>query len=201
MSSEANGTPQYLVAPPARARNTLVGTSFASALVLMYFGALIAIYLSERADVLRSGGTWIPSGTSIMLAAPSVVLWTLLFSIGTIQWAVYSTARNDRRHLLLALGLTALFGVAVINQFFFMFRQMALEIDGGSKMAPLTYTILGSFLAAVVAALIFLLVAGIRSLSGETTKPNTPLIVSAAFYWDSLVLIYFIIWLAIFVTK
>lgn len=191
----------YIAPVPQRARNTLVGTSLAVACMFMYFAVLIGIYVSERSETIAEIGSWIPRGVRIELTAPSVILWTFLLSVVTIQWAVYAAARNDRAHLLIALAVTALFGVAIINQFFFIFRQMGFVIDGGSKAAPLIYTLLGSFIAAVIIALIFFLVAGLRGLSGETTKPNTQLVASAALYWDSLVVIYFIIWIAIFVTK
>lgn len=201
MSLVQEAPESYLVAPPQRGRNTLVGTSFAVACMFMYFATLIGIYISERASELKEVGTWIPNGVNVELLASGVVFWTFLLSVGTIQWAVYSVARNDRKHLLLALSLTALFGAAIINQFFFIFRQMGFVIDGGSKAAPLVYTLLGSFMVALIVAMIFLLVAGLRSLSGEITKPNTQLVASAALYWDALVVIYFIIWILIFVTK
>ena len=191
----------YQVAPPQRARNTLVGTSFAVAGMFMYFACILGIYISERADSLGASQSWIPNGIDLKLTAPSVVLWTLILSVVTMQWAVYSCARNDRRHLLLALLLTALFGAAVINQFFFIFQQLGFEIDDGSKVAPLFYTILGSFILAVAIALVFLIITGIRSLSGHNIKSNVGLVSSAAIYWDSLVIIYLIIWLVIFVTK
>lgn len=197
--SQANTN--YTAPPPQRARNILVGTSFGVACMTMYFGAILGIYLSERAEALEISGSWIPGGVDIQLAAPSVIFWTMLFTVVTIQWSVYAAARNDRRHLLLSLSVSALFGIAIINQFFFIFRQMGFQIDGGSQAAPLVYTILGSFMVALVIALIFLLVAGLRSLSGDNTKPNTQLVASAALYWDALTIIYFVIWLAIFVTK
>ncbi len=193
----------YVSPAPQRPRNVLVGTSFSVGAVLMYFGGLLGIYLSERADFLKSSSdsSWIPAGTDIQLAAPTVVLWTLFFSIATMQWAVYSTRRNDRRHALMALALTALFGVAVINQMFFIISQMDLAIEGGSRAAPLIYTLLGSYIAALVAALIFLLVAVLRNLSGESTAHNSQIVSSAAVFWDALIFIYFLLWLIIFVTK
>ncbi len=202
MSEQTHSAPvNYPAPPPRRSRNSLVGTSFAVLGMFMYFGVLVAVYLSERADLLEGGGSWIPSGTDISLSAPTVIFWTFLLSIVIMQWAVYATRRNDRRHGLMALVLTGLFGVAVINQFFFIFRQMELEIEGGSRAAPLIYTILGSFILALVVGLIFLLVSAVRISAGDDTSPSTQIVSSAAIYWYSLVFIYFILWLIIFVTK
>ncbi len=193
----------YISPAPSRSRNVLVGTSLGAGIFLMYFGGLFGIYISERADFLKTNpdSSWIPAGADIQLAAPTVALFTLFFSAATVQWAIYSTCRNDRRHALMALALTALFGVAVVNQMFFIISQAGLTIEGGSKAAPLIYTILGSYITALVVALVFLLVAALRILSGESTAHNSQIVSSAAIFWDALIFVYFILWLIIFVTK
>ena len=187
---------------PQRSRNTLIGAGFGTAGMLIYFGALLGIYLSERADFLATNsGKWLPDSADIDLTAPTVIMWTLLLSVVTMQWAVYATARNDRSHSLLALVVTALFGAAVINQIVFIFIQMGLEIDSGSTVGPLIYTLLGSFMAAMGAALAFLLVVALRTLGGEKIASNSQVVSSAAIFWDGLVLVYFVLWLAVFVAK
>ena len=139
--SEATAVSTEGVAPAIlpRRRTLQVGAGFASAAVLMYFGGLLGVYFSERADFLRAnpGQSWIPAGARVELTAPTVMAWTLLLSVVTMQWAVHATARDDRRHTLMALLVTAMFGVAVINQTAFQYGQMGLAVDGGSLAAPL----------------------------------------------------------------
>ncbi len=169
----------------------------------MYFGALLGIYLSERADFLSAnqGSTWIPGGAVLELASPTVMAWTLLLSVVTMQWAVRATSQADRRHILIALLVTALFGVAVINQFVFLFRQMGLEIDDGSVAAPLIYTITGSFLAFLVIAHVFLFIMAVRVLASPQPNVHIDGMSAAALFWHSMVFIYWVLWIAVFVTK
>ena len=54
---------------------------------------------------------------------------TMALSVVTMQWAVYAIARDDRPHAYLALGLTGLFGVAVINQTVFLYNQMGFVVS------------------------------------------------------------------------
>lgn len=204
MSAAATGTTEAVAAAIVPRRRTLqVGTGFAGAAVMMYFGGLLGVYFSERADFLRAnpGESWIPAGARIELTAPTVMAWTLLLSVVTMQWAVHATARDDRRHTLLALATTAMFGVAVINQTAFQYAQMGLVIDGGSLAAPLIYVISGSHLALVVVALVFLFVMAVRSLTAPQTSVHLDGMTAAALAWHVMVFVYLVIWVGVFVTK
>ena len=203
--SEPAGTATEMVAPAIapRRRTLQEGTGFASAAVLMYFGGLLGVYFSERADFLRAnpGESWIPSGVRVELTAPTVMAWTLLLSVVTMQWVMHATKRDDRRHTLIALVVTAMFGVAVINQTAFQYRQMGLAIDGGSLAAPLIYTISGSHLALVVVALSYLFVMAVRTLTASAPSVHLDGMSAAAMLWHVMVFVYLVIWVGLFVTK
>ncbi len=186
-----------------RRRTLQVGTGFAAAAVLMYFGGLLGVYFSERADFLRAnpGQSWIPAGARVELTAPTVMAWTLLLSVVTMQWAVHATARDDRRHTLMALLVTAMFGVAVINQTAFQYGQMGLTIDGGSLAAPLIYTISGSHLALVVVALVYVFIMAVRTLTAPRTSVHLDGMSAAAVLWHVMVFEYLVIWVGLFVTR
>ncbi len=186
-----------------RRRTLQVGTGFAGAAVLMYFGGLLGVYFSERADFLRQnpGQSWIPANARIELTAPTIMAWTLLLSVVTMQWAVHATARNDRRHTLIALLVTGIFGVAVINQTAFQFTQMGLVIDGGTLAAPLIYTISGSFVALVVVALVYLFIMAVRTLTGPQTSVHVDGMSAAALLWNVMVFVDLVIWVGVFVTR
>lgn len=204
MSGPAGSATEMVAPAIAPRRRTLqVGTGFASAAVLMYFGGLLGVYFSERADFLRAnpGESWIPSGARIELTAPTVMAWTLLLSVVTMQWVVHATKRDDRRHTLIALVVTAMFGVAVINQTAFQYRQMGLTIDGGSVAAPLIYTISGSHLALVVVALCYLFVMAVRTLTATAPSVHLDGMSAAAMLWHVMVFVYLVIWVGLFVTK
>ena len=203
--SEQSAPATEMVAPAVapRRRTLQVGTGFAGAAVLMYFGGLLGVYFSERADFLRAnpGESWIPSGVRVELTAPTVMAWTLLLSVVTMQWVVHATKRDDRRHTLIALVVTAAFGVAVINQTAFQYRQMGLTIDGGSLAAPLIYTISGSHLALIVVALGYLFVMAVQALTAPATSVHLDGMSAAAMLWHVMVFVYLVIWVGLFVTK
>ena len=205
MSAAAATDAAAVVAPAAlpRRRTLQVGTGFAGAAVLMYFGGLLGVYFAERADFLAAnpGRSWVPAGARIELTAPTVMAWTLLLSVVTMQWVVHATKRDDRRHTLIALVVTAMFGVAVINQTAFQYRQMGLRIDDGSLAAPLIYTISGSHLALVVVALIYLFVMAVRALTAPAPSAHLDGMTGAALLWHVMVFVYLVIWVGLFVTK
>ena len=115
-----------------RKRTLQIGTAAFTALWVMYFGGLFGAYVSTRnshnalQDQLEASGEgsipWIPDAAQVELTAPTVMTWTLLMSCITMQWAVYSFKRSDRRHGLIALATQAMFGAAVINQVVFQWK-------------------------------------------------------------------------------
>src|SRR5262245_8065289 len=125
MAATTHDTPAALppAAPLPRPRTLFVGTAFATAAVLMYFAGLFGVYLQQPSASLAEGNAWLPKGT-IPLPPGSMMMVTMVMSAVTMQWAVYAIARDDRMRSYLALGLTALFGVAVINQTVYLYTQM-----------------------------------------------------------------------------
>ena len=118
-----------------------------------------------------------------------------------MQWAVYATARDDRGNALIALGVTFLFGVAVINQVVFLFLQMGLVIDDGSNAVVLIYTISWSHVAMIAIALAYMALWAFRNAASASTTVNSQGIASLAVFWYAIVIVYQVIWLAIFVAK
>ena len=122
-----------------RKRTLQIGTAIFTALWAMYFGGLFATYVSSRntwnleQEGLAAAGertsSWIPDSAQVELTAPTIMTWTLLMSVITMQWAVYSFKRSDRRHGLLAIATQTMFGAAVINQVAFQWGQLGLVIN------------------------------------------------------------------------
>lgn len=203
-----------------RKRTVQIGTAVMTAASLMYFGGLFGIYVSSRnTHVTEQRGLqraaelqdlavpdavpWIPDSAQVELTAPTIMTWTLLISVVTMQWAVYSYKRNDRRHGLLALATTGMFGAAVINQVVFQWKQLGLVIDdvSGTAAATLIYTITASHVAMIAVALVFLLFVAFRALASTDTSEHLDSVTSAATFWYAMVGLYFIIWILIFITK
>lgn len=188
-------------APPIqRPRVLMVGTAFASGATLMLFAGLIGIYLTRRAEFVVEGDVWIPDGVSVPLQQPNVMLATLLASAITIQWAVWAINRNDRVNTYLALGITFLFGFAFLNMASYLYTLMEFDITA-NQQAVLVYSITGAHIAMLVIAMIFVGLMAFRALAGQETSRQHDGISAAALFWHANVLVFFIIWLAIYVTK
>lgn len=186
-------------APPARPRVLLVGTALAVAGTVMAFAGLIGVYLSQRHAVLAQGGTWLPEGTEIPLTPGSIGMATMALSAVTIWWAVDAVGRNDRPSAYLALGLTIMFGLAVINSTTFLYTQMDLAVN--TRTGLLVYAVTGAHLAMIVAGLVFAAVMTFRTLGGEYHGRDREGLVSAALFWYATIAVYTVIWYAIYITK
>lgn len=186
-------------APPARPRVLLVGTALATGATLMAFAGLIGVYLAQRAAVLAQGGTWLPEGTSLPLTPGGIGVVTMLLSGITIWWAVDAVGRNDRPSAYLALGLTIMFGLAVINATSFLYAQMGLAVN--TKPGLLIYAVTGAHLAMIVGGLVFAAVMTFRTLGGEYNGRDREGLVAAAMFWYATIAVNAVIWYAIYVTK
>ncbi|WP_208027517.1 cytochrome c oxidase subunit 3 [Rhabdothermincola sediminis] len=188
-------------APPLqRPRVLMVASGFASAAALMLFGGLLGIYLTRRAELLQAGDTWLPEGVTIPLQQPNVMLFTLLASAITMQWAVYAVARDDRVNTYIALGLTFVFGIAYVNMQSYLYTLMKFDVIA-NQQAVLVYTITGAHLAMLVAAMIFTAVMAFRALGGRETSRQHDGVSAAALFWHAMVVAYAILWYAIYITK
>ena len=178
----------------------LVGTAFASVASGMLVIGMLGIYLHQRSLGRLHGGTWLPQAVHIPLTQPNVMMFTLLMSSFTIQWAVASIKNDDRRHAYLAIGVSLLLAFAFINQAAYLYSLMGLDI---SKNQPsvLIYAITGAQLVMMVVAMVFVGLMGFRALAGQFTSRQHDGIAAAAIYWHSMVAVYVLIWYAIYVTK
>ena len=188
-------------APPVqRPRVLMIGTAFACAGALMFFAGLLAMYLSRRSELITAGDSWLPEDVTIPLQQPNVLLFTMLASAITVQWAVYAIARNDRVNTYLALGLTFIFGIAFINMQSYLYTLMQFDITA-NQQAVLVYAISGAHLVMVVAAMIFVALMAFRALAGQESRRQHDGISAAALFWYTTVVVYSVIWLAVYVTK
>lgn len=187
-------------APVQRPRVLVVGTAFLSAASFMVFAAMLGVYLLERSSVLASAPKWLPEGVTIPLQQPNTMFITLILSVVTMQWAVYAISRNDRVNAYLALGMTFLFGIATITMTTYLWHLMELDVSKGPQ-AVLIYTITGAHLAMIVLAMVFLALMAFRALGGQFNALQHDGLTAAALFWYTMVAVYALIWIIIYVTK
>lgn len=188
-------------APPIqRPRVLVVGTAFASAATIMTFVGLIGIYLTQRAAIIGAGDTWLPKGSTIPLQQPNTMLFTLLMSVVTMQWAVHAIANNDRTNAYLALAITIFFGFSTVVMTWYLYGLLKLDIAANSQ-SVLIYTITGLHLMLLVVAMLFIALMSFRALGGSFDARQHDGITAAALFWYAMVLVYVLIWITIYVTK
>lgn len=192
-------------APPRRPRVLLVGTAFGAAASAAAIVAMLAVYLQVRTSVIEGGEEWLPSGSVIPLSPGNMAATTYLMSVVFMQWAVWAAARRDRGHAYLALGTTALFGIAAIVQVVFLYTEWGVALNGaedaGTAAAVLLFAITASHVAMTIAGLIFIGLMALRSLGGQFTGRDAEGLAAAALYWWVTVGVFMVLWYAVYITK
>ena len=192
-------TTELPAAEATRPRTVVVGALLATGAVFVAFIALLSIYVQQRQQTLAGGDEWFPAG-SIEMGPAGMMMMTLVLSVVTVQWAVQAARDEDRPHGFIALGVTLLFGAAVINQFWFVYQDTAFAIDGG-RAELLFYAVTGSFIAMLIGAMAMLVVTTVRSLMGPFGRELAHGVQAAALNWHMCVLCYFLVWYVVFITK
>ena len=186
-------------AAPTRPRTLVIASAFGTGSVLMYFGGLFALYFSIRADALAWGSQWYPEG-AIQLVPGGMNMATLAMSAITMAWAVQAVLNDDRVHAMIAMALTAVLGIAMVNQTVFYFMDIGLPIDA-SEAATMLYVIVGSHLVMVAVGVLWLGMLLLRTLGGQDTNRHRDLVSAAALYWYAAVAMYSVIWVGIYIAK
>lgn len=185
-----------LNAPGAsRRRELLFGTALASAGVVMGMLTLIGAYLTARN---AAGTDWLASNT-VPLTQPNMQMFALVLSVITMQWAVYSINNDDRTSTYVALGATLALGAAFVNQSTFLFNLA--EVTADQPEGTLFYAVTGGQLAMAVAAMVFIFFVGFRALGGQYSSRNPDGIAAAAVFWDAMVAVYTVVWVAVYIMK
>jgi heme/copper-type cytochrome/quinol oxidase subunit 3 len=184
---------------PARPRLLLVGTSLASAGIVLGYAGLMGYYLSARAAVIASGERWLPEGVNIPLTQPNFMMFTLALSVVTVLWATQAVRADDRPNAFIAFGLTLMFGFAQIVQTSYLLTLV--EMPGASEPAALIYSLVGIQLVLIGLAMGYVAVMALRTIGGGYSARDYEGVVSAAIFWIMSVGVYAALWYAVYITK
>jgi heme/copper-type cytochrome/quinol oxidase subunit 3 len=187
--------------PVSRPRVLLVGTAFVCAAIAMLFAGLIGVYLSLRTQAIADVGTWVPVDVIVPLTQPNMMMFTLVLSVFTIQWAVVSIKNDDRPNTYLALGVSLLLAFSFIVEEGYLYSLMKWNLASAASQSSLVYAITGAHLVMIISAMVFVILMGFRALAGQFTSRQHDGIAAAALYWHVMVAVYALIWYVIFVTK
>lgn len=196
-------TTSLALAPPPDARRPrvlLVGASLGAAASALVVLTLVIAYVQLRSSVIAEGETWLPEGTSLPLTPGSMGMTTLLMSGVMMAWCVYALRNRDRAHAYIALGLTAVLGVAYIADIVYLLSQIHIGV-ADSPQGLLLYVVPSAHIAMTAIGLLFALVMGFQALGGQLTGRDAEGMSAAALYWYVTIAVYSVIWYAVFITK
>lgn len=191
---------------PAPRRQLFVGTGLVAAAGTMLIGGMLSIWLRFRAaaplrdssDGLKRIKDWLPADVKIPEVLTNVALITFVVVCLMAQWAAYSSRRQDSKHTTMALGMTLLLGVALLNSLVAIYPQVEVGLADGAY-ETLFYAITGTVVALVVGGIAFTLATLFKSSGGRSA--NTDLMNAHALYWYFLSAAYAAVWFVVFVQK
>jgi len=184
---------------PSPRRQLFVGTAVVCAAIAALTGGLLGLWLNMRSSSRALTHVWLPKGVEVPEVASNTMLLAFIPACVFAQWAVYSAKRGDKTNTGLALGLTALMGLAIVNAQAFVYSQMKVPASGPTAYNAMFYAVTGIATFLVIAGMIYSIVAAFHYLGGRQQRPE---IVSAhALYWYFLAVMFFAVWLVVYVTK
>lgn len=182
---------------PAPRRQVLVGTALACVAGSMLVGGMLATWVLFRTRATDAGLRF-PEDYTIAEVPSNVMVMTAATLCVFAQWAVYAAKRADRLNVGLALAVTGILGLAVINAQAFTWFQMGVELAEGGY-AVLFYAVTGTIVALAAIGLVFTAVAAFRFLGGRAG--DTELISATALYWYFFTAALAAVWFVVYVTK
>lgn len=182
---------------PAPRRQVIVGTALFTGAATMLLGAMAALWFHFRDTVGTTA--WKPAKVVIPEVATNTMWITALLACVMIQWAVYSAKRGDRQHTALAIGITIVLGLAVMNSQAYVWKKVALPVKGDSAYNSMFYAITATMFVLVVIGVAYAIVGAFRYIGGRTKDRET--ISGLALYWYFLAAAQTVVWFTVYVTK
>jgi cytochrome c oxidase subunit 3 len=187
-------------------RQLLVSTALVAAAAAMLIAGMLAMWMRFRAgaptressDGLKIIKDWMPKSITIPEVAANTMFATYPFTALMAQWAVYSAKRRDRGHTSLALLITFVLGIAIVNAQVAIYMKMELGLADGA-FQTLFYAITGTMMFLVIAGMAFSAVALFRSIGGR--DDDQQLISAHALYWYFLTAAFTAVWFFVYVQK
>ncbi len=191
---------------PAPARQVTVGTAVFGAAIAALIGGMLATWLKFReAAPLRTASDgvsqikdWLPANVKIPEVAANVMLITFAVACVMAQWAAYASRRNDRGHAAIALGLTALMGLAALNSQIYIISQIGLGVAESSYSA-LFFTITGVVSLLIAIGVIYSATVWFRVIGGRVNDTDSAN--GHALYWYILTTAFVAVWFVVYVQK
>jgi cytochrome c oxidase subunit III len=140
---------------------------------------------------------WPPAGVETFdpFHLPFLNTMILLLSGCTVTWAHHALIENDRKSLILALGITVLLGLSFTGFQAMEYSEAPFKFDGGGVYPAVFFLATGFHGFHVIVGTIFLAVCWFRSRAGQFTPERHFGFEAAAWYWHFVD----VVWLFLFV--
>lgn len=167
-------------APTEPSRRTVVlGVLLFVAAEAMVLGAMVAIYFAVKSGAPR----WPPRGVRLGIYLPLTVAITALMSAASARWALFAVRRNDQRNAVIALALTTLFAIAMVNAEWYALGRRGLGV-GRHAYGSLYATLIGFHIFHVLLSIPVLLVVAGRTLAGHFRMDDHEPVRAASILWQ-----------------
>jgi heme/copper-type cytochrome/quinol oxidase subunit 3 len=172
------------LAPPRPPDEVPKGTNLLGTLLVLAADAMVLVALLAAWFTIKGGSAaWPPRGVSLSTYLPTMVTLTAAMSAFSMAWVVSSVRRNDQRSAGVALVLTVILGLAMINaQWYSMVRPrfgIATHAYG-----TLYYLLIGYHAVHLAAAIGAAVLVGSRALAGHYGRDNYDAVKAASALWQ-----------------
>jgi heme/copper-type cytochrome/quinol oxidase subunit 3 len=158
---------------------------------LMLFGGLIAAY----AHVAQLNRPWPPPGVKIDNYYGSMLSITAIMSAITMEWAVWSIKRDERRQAFGALGLSVGLALAFLNLLWFLGRKAGFS-PGHSAFSVLFFALISAAGAVAIVGLVGMMMVLGRTIARQAGPGRTEVARVVGWYWEFVV----VAWIAVYAT-
>jgi cytochrome c oxidase subunit III len=195
--SRAAGVHTPVVRIGLRYGMTLFITSEVMFFVAFFWAFFHYALFPEHVSNVTGPAMWPPAGIETFdpFHLPFLNTMILLLSGCTVTWAHHSLIENDRKSLVLALGLTVLLGMSFTGFQILEYSDAPFKFAGGGVYPAVFFLATGFHGFHVIVGTIFLAVCWFRSRAGQFTPERHFGFEAAAWYWHFVD----VVWLFLFV--
>ncbi len=188
---------------PSRPRLLMLGTALASGAVVMLVAGMIGVYLYWRGQDGGFTTSWLPAKVEMPEVPANTMMATMLGGSVLVQWAAYAAVRGDRRNAALALVLTAVFGIAVVNAQAYIYRrlEMPLVSPDGRRYNTLFFTLSGTIMVLVAFATLAAVIGLFRVIGGRLGPRDGEFVNAVALFWHASAACLVTVWYVLYILK
>ena len=158
-----------------------------------------ALYPEHVLDV-AGPAVWPPAGIETFdpFKLPFLNTMILLLSGCTVTWAHHALIEGDRRHLIMALGLTILLGMSFTTCQAIEYSDAPFKFDGGGVYPAVFFLATGFHGFHVIVGTCFLTVCWFRARAGQFTPQRHFGFEAAAWYWHFVDVVWLFLFVAVY---